>query len=52
MYNLNALKQGNKTINELLVTFDCYLMEAGQQNQPDSMKIFWLENTLNDNIFN
>lgn len=52
MYNLNALKQGNKTINELLATFDRYLMEAGQQNQPDSMKIFWLENTLNDDIFN
>lgn len=52
MYNLSALKQGNKTINELLATFDRYLMEAGQQNQPDSMKIFWLENTLNDDMFN
>ena len=45
MYNLSALKQGSKTINELLATFDRYLMEAGQQNQPDDMKIFWLENT-------
>lgn len=52
MYNLSTLKQGNKTINELLATFDRYLMEAGQQNQPDNMKIFWLENTLNDDIFN
>lgn len=46
MYNLSALKQGSRTINELLATFDCYLMEASQQNQPDNLKIFWLENTL------
>ncbi|OJJ87012.1 uncharacterized protein ASPGLDRAFT_120576 [Aspergillus glaucus CBS 516.65] len=52
MHNLSALKQGSRTINELLSTFDCYLMEASQQNQPDNMKIFWLENTLNDDIFN
>ena len=52
MYNLSALKQGSRTINELLATFDRYLMEAGQQNQPDNMKIFWLENTLNNDIFN
>lgn len=52
MYNLSALKQGSRTINELLATFDRYLMEAGQQNQPDNVKIFWLENTLNDDIFN
>ena len=50
IYNISALKQGNKTINELLATFDCCLMEAGQQNQPDNMKIFLLENTLNDDI--
>lgn len=41
MYNLSALKQGSRTINELLATFNCYLMEASQQNQPDNMKIFW-----------
>lgn len=52
MYSLSTLRQGNRTINELLATFDRYLMEAGQQNQPDNMKIFWLENTLNDDILN